>query len=170
MGEIDNQVGFAIRMLDIGMRKVLEADMKENGYDEATLMHSWILKYLYVNRDREVYQRDIEKHFGIGRSTVTTIIQLMEKRDLVCREAVEHDARLKKVYLTKKGFAHHELVEKNIQNMNKQAMAGISEEEKKEFLRIAEKIGMNLKKNKACMCMKCSMGMKEEKGEREGKE
>lgn len=157
MGEIDNQVGFAIRMLEIGMRKVLEADMKEAGYDEATLMHGWILKYLYMNRDREVYQRDIEKHFGIGRSTVTTIIQLMEKLDLVRREAVEHDARLKKVFLTKKGFEHHELVEKNIQNMNKQAMEGISEEEKKEFLRIAEKIGVNLKKNKACACMRCSM-------------
>ncbi len=157
MGEIDNQVGVAIRMLDMGMRKVLDADMKAAGYDEATLMHGWILKYLYDNRDREVYQRDIEKQFGIGRSTVTTIIQLMEKRDLVCRESVEHDARLKKVFLTSKGYEHHELVEKNIQRMNKQAMSGISEEEKKEFLRIAEKIGANLKKNKACACMKCSM-------------
>jgi hypothetical protein len=99
MSNIDNQVGFMVHKLDMGVKRILDAKMKAAGYDEVTMMHGWILKYLYDNRDREVYQRDIEKQFSIGRSTVTTIIQLMEKRDLICRQSVDHDARLKRVML-----------------------------------------------------------------------
>jgi DNA-binding MarR family transcriptional regulator len=81
MQELDNKVGYMIHKVDMGVKKILDATLKEAGYDEATLMHGWILKYLHDNSDRDIYQRDIEKQFGIGRSTVTTIIQLMEKRE-----------------------------------------------------------------------------------------
>lgn len=165
MGEIDDKIGFTIHMLDLRMKKILELRMKEEGYDEVTVMHGWILKYLYDNRDKEVYQRDIEKQFGIGRSTVTTIIQLMEKRDLVCRRSVEHDARLKKVMLTAKGYQHNELVEKHIHRMHGLALAGLSEEEKAEYLRISEKIGANLKTCKKEYGMICPANMQEIKEE-----
>lgn len=156
MDEIDNKVGFVIHKLDMGIKKMLDANMKAEGYDEVTLMHGWILKYLYENRQKEVYQRDIEKQFAIGRSTVTTIIQLMEKRDLIRRESVEQDARLKKVVLTEKGYAHHDRVEKNIYNLHNKIMAGISQEEKEIFLAIADKIGENLKECKSNVCMNLS--------------
>lgn len=143
--EIDNKVGFIIHKLDMGIKRVLDAKMTEAGYDEVTLMHGWILKYLYENRHREVYQKDIEKQFGIGRSTVTTIIQLMEKRDFIRRESVEHDARLKKVILTEKGYVHHNQVEENICSLHNKLLAGISQEEKEAFLAIAEKMGENLR-------------------------
>ena len=165
MGEIDDKVGLTIHMLDLGMKKILEQRMKAEGYDEVTMMHGWILKYLYDNREKEIYQRDIEKQFGIGRSTVTTIIQLMEKRDLVCRQSVEHDARLKKVMLTEKGYRHNELVEKNIHRMHGLALAGLSEEEKTEFLRISEKIGSNLKACKTEAGMICPANIPELKEE-----
>lgn len=165
MGEVDDKVGFSIHMLDVGMRKILDAKMKAAGYDDVTLMHGWILKYLYDNREREVYQRDIEKQFAIGRSTVTTIIQLMEKRDLVCRESVEHDARLKRVSLTEKGYQHNRLVEESIHGMHGLALAGLSEEEKAEFLRIAEKIAANLKSGKSDSGMICPTTISELKEE-----
>lgn len=145
MSEIDNQVGFMVHKLDMGVKRVLDGKMKAAGYDEVTMMHGWILKYLYDNRDKEVYQRDIEKQFSIGRSTVTTIIQLMEKRDLICRQSVEHDARLKRVVLTEKGFKHHDLVEENIYAIHQKVMTGISDEEKQVFLDIVQRMDRNLK-------------------------
>ncbi len=145
MEGMDNRVGFMIHKLDMGVKKVLEAKMQAAGYDEVTMMHGWILKYLYDNREREIFQRDIEKQFSIGRSTVTTIIQLMEKRDLIRRESVEQDARLKKVLLTEKGFKHHDLVEENIYGIHKQIMTGISDEEKKVFMDIVQRMGENLR-------------------------
>ncbi len=145
MAETDNRVGFMIHKLDMGVKRVLDARMKAAGYDEVTLMHGWILKYLYDNRDREVFQRDIEKQFSIGRSTVTTIIQLMEKRDLIRRESVVQDARLKKVLLTEKGFKHHDLVEESIYGIHRQIMTNITDEEKCIFLDIVQRMDENLR-------------------------
>lgn len=145
MMEMDNRVGFMIHKLDMGVKKVLEAKLQAAGYDEVTLMHGWILKYLYDNRDRDVFQRDIEKQFSIGRSTVTTIIQLMEKRELIRRESVEQDARLKKVLLTEKGYKHHDLVEESIYGIHKQIMTNITDEEKRTFLDIVQRMDENLR-------------------------
>lgn len=145
MQELDNKVGFMIHKVDVGMKKILDATLKAAGYDESTVMHGWILKYLHDNSDRDIYQRDIEKQFGIGRSTVTTIIQLMEKRDLIRREAVESDARLKKVILTPKGKEYHDLVGATIYDINRKVMLGISEEEKQFFLGTFAKLEENLR-------------------------
>lgn len=145
MSEMDNKVGFMIHKLDMGVKKVLEAKLEAAGYDEVTLMHGWILKYLFDNRDREVFQRDIEKQFSIGRSTVTTIIQLMEKRDLIRRESVEQDARLKKVLLTEKGFKHHDVVEESLYSIHGQIMTNITDEEKSIFLDIVQRMDENLR-------------------------
>ena len=145
MSEMDNKVGFMIHKLDMGVKKVLEAKLEAAGYDEVTLMHGWILKYLYDNRDREVFQRDIEKQFSIGRSTATTIIQLMEKRDLIRRESVEQDARLKKVLLTEKGFKHHDVVEESLYSIHGQIMTNITDEEKSIFLDIVQRMDENLR-------------------------
>ena len=60
-------------------------------------------RYLYEHQDAEIYQKDIEKYFGICRSGVTNIIQALEKKGLVCRASVASDARLKKVMLTEAG-------------------------------------------------------------------
>lgn len=145
MQELDNKVGYMIHKVDIGVKKILEARLKAAGYDEATVMHGWILKYLHDNGSKDIYQRDIEKQFGIGRSTVTTIIQLMEKQDLIRREAVEYDARLKKVILTEKGKQYHDLVGATIGDINQKVMQGISDEEKQFFLSTFEKLEENLR-------------------------
>lgn len=44
---------------------------------------------------RIIFQKDLETEFCIGRSTVTNILNLMEKKGFVRRESVSYDARLK---------------------------------------------------------------------------
>lgn len=72
--------GFEVRRLDHVFARNLEAKVREKGIDELTLMHGWIIRYLIENQDKDIYQKDIEKHCSIGRSTVTNILQLMEKK------------------------------------------------------------------------------------------
>ena len=105
--------GFEVRRLDHVFARNLEAKVREKGIDELTLMHGWIIRYLIENQDKDIYQKDIEKHCSIGRSTVTNILQLMEKKGLIRREAVPNDARLKKVMLTQKGLESHEGIAEN---------------------------------------------------------
>ena len=72
-----------VHKMDRSISKLLEARVKAEGLDEGTLMHGWILRYLYEHQDAEIYQKDIEKYFGICRSGVTNIIQALEKKGLV---------------------------------------------------------------------------------------
>ena len=150
MGDIDNKIGFKIHKLDMEMKKLMDAGMRAAGYDDVALTHGWILKYLYDNRDKEIYQKDIEKHFSIGRSTVTTIIQLMEKQDLVRRESVESDARLKKVMLTERGFRHHDHVVTNFSKTHEDIFCSLSAEEKETLLKLMEKISDHMKGERKC--------------------
>ena len=117
--------------------------MKAEGIDEITLMNGWIIRYLYENKEKDVFQKDLEKQFSINRSTVTGIIKVMEKKGLICRANVEHDARLKKVSLTEKGVEAHEKIEKMISLMNRQVIAGIGDAELEVFLHVIEKLREN---------------------------
>ncbi len=144
MEENGNRVGFCIHRLNVTMKRVLDARVKSAGVDEVTLMHGWIIKYLYENRDRDVYQKDIERHCCVGRSTVTSIIQLMEKKGLIRRETVENDARLKKVVLTDKGLRNNEAIEEAIAGVNRDMVEGIAAQELAVFERVMQKMLENI--------------------------
>lgn len=146
--EESRQVGFELRRTDHVLSRNLEASVKAEGVDEITLMHGWILKYLYENKDCDIYQKDIEKHCSIGRSTVTNILQLMEKKGLIRRESVPCDARLKKVILTEKGAEGHEKIESKITEQNERMVQGISKEDLETFINVAQKLRKNLEKKK----------------------
>ena len=87
---------------------------RQNGVEDVTAMHGWILAYLYNSRDREVFQRDIERAFSITRSTVTNILQLMEKKGYIRRVSVPQDARLKRLILTDAGAEAHQQDRKSV--------------------------------------------------------
>ncbi|MDE7321252.1 MAG: MarR family transcriptional regulator [Lachnospiraceae bacterium] len=114
------------------------------GLDEVTLMHGWIMGYLHHNQDREIYQKTIESEFNIRRSTVTTILQLMEKKGYIRREAVAGDARLKRIVLTQQGMETAERTKSMIDNMEKNLTEGIGERELSAFLEVAEKLIANM--------------------------
>lgn len=148
------RVGYEVKRLDHLMSRCVEAGVKDEGIDQITLMNGWIIRYLYENRGNDVFQRDLEKHCSIGRSTVTGIIQLMEKKGLIRREAVEYDARLKKVILTEKGINGHEKIEEMIEKINRKIVEGITDDELEMFLCVIEKMRKNAENVKLQMADK----------------
>lgn len=156
MKKREEKIGFEIRRLDHMLGRNMQAHVRAAGIDEVTLMHGWIIRYLYTNQDKDVFQKDIEQYFSIGRSTVTNIIQLMEKKGYIARESVEHDARLKKVVLTEKGIDNCEMIENLVSNLDTRLVEGITDEELYVFYSVIEKLKRNLTKQI------CSDGRKEE--------
>ncbi len=152
----EEKIGFEIRRLDHMLGRNMQAHVRAAGIDEVTLMHGWIIRYLYTNQDKDVFQKDIEQYFSIGRSTVTNIIQLMERKGYIARESVEHDARLKKVVLTEKGIRNQEMLEDLVESLDTRLVDGITEEELSVFYSVIEKLKRNLTKQI------CSDGRKEE--------
>ena len=61
-----------------------------------------IIRYLARNADHDVFPQDVERRFGITRSTSCRVLGLMERKGLIVREPVPQDARLKKIVLTDK--------------------------------------------------------------------
>lgn len=134
----------ALRRVDYMMKRNLEIHVKEKGIDELTMVHGWFLRYLYENREKDIFQKDIEKQFGFCRSSITNIIQAMEKKGYLKREAVKQDARLKKVLLTEKGIKAHQTMAALIDQLNEKTLKGITEEELESFFDVIDKIEANL--------------------------
>lgn len=113
---------------------------REQGVEDVTIMHGWILGYLHRNTGRAVYQRDIERDFSITRSTVTNILQLMEKKGYILRESVPHDARLKRLIITPAGVEIHERILGIFHQTDDYLESLITPEENAELLRILNKL------------------------------
>lgn len=142
------QVPPKIRRLNLMMARNLDGYLKEAGLAEMPMGHGWCMRYLYENQEKEIYQRDIEKQFGLCRSSVTNAIQIMEKKGYLKREAVEQDARLKKVMLTEKGIHAHQTIVSLIDRINEEIVEGITEEELEVFFCVIDKLEKNLIRQK----------------------
>lgn len=111
-----------------------------NGVEDVTPMHGWILGYLYHRREESVFQRDIEREFSITRSTVTNILQLMERKGYIRRCGVPQDARLKRLVLTEEGARVHERTILSLHQTDDFVTGLLTAEENAELLRLLNKL------------------------------
>ena len=78
----DRYLGPRIKFLYHAFNRKFMETARANGVEELTSMHGRILGYLYWSRPKDVYQKDIEEHFNITRSSVAGIVKLMEQKGL----------------------------------------------------------------------------------------
>ena len=79
----ENDIGFQLRTVSNLIRRNLEKLSSFKTSQCLTGAHGWVIGYLYDNRHRDVYQRDFEAEFQIRRSTITSMLKLMEKNGLI---------------------------------------------------------------------------------------
>lgn len=110
----------------------------------------------YINRRTEagesVYQRDIEREFGVKRSTVASILANLEKSGYISRKGDESDGRVKMVVLTEKGTSIDKVVKENIEVMEREIARGMTEEEKKIFLSLLKMATENVRSFGSATC------------------
>lgn len=94
--------------------------------------------------DRDIFQKDLEEEFNLRRSTATGILQLMEKNELLFRNSVDYDARLKKIVVTQKGKQMKAQVLESIRVLEGKIKRGISDDDLKTFFCVMEKMSKNL--------------------------
>lgn len=163
--ERENTVGFQVRTLSNMIRRTMDEYSSKKYADELTGVHGWVLGYMY-SREREnksVYQRDMERDFGVRRSTVTKLVQLMEKNGLIERVGVKDDARLKQLKLTPRGRELHLCVINDIEEMERSMCRGIPPEDMQTFFSVITAIRENLRsvgaaEEEARPCIGCKNG------------
>ena len=122
-------------ILDVSknIRYFFDLAMSANGL---TSIQSRILGHLRhaQEQDRCVFQREIEEVFRIKRSSVTSVLQTLEKKGLIIRESISEDARLKKLVLTEEAKKMQVDTYQALGDMEKLMRSLFTEEEFKQFL------------------------------------
>lgn len=122
-------------ILDVSknIRYFLDLTMSENGL---TSIQTRILVHLRKAQDenRDVFQRDIEEAFRIKRSSVTSVLQTLEKKELIVRQSIPEDARVKKLVLTQKAIKMQSSTYHIIGEMEQDVRSIFTEQEFEQFL------------------------------------
>ena len=127
-------------------RQSFNAGVKQD-IDKMTLSHGWVIGYLYENRDRVVLQKEFEKEFNLRRSTVTTILQTMEKNGLIERRNIKDDARQRQLVLTEKAELIHKLISKEMKALDDRIVKNIDKDELDIFYKVLFSIKENLEES-----------------------
>ena len=98
-----------------------------------------------MNRYEKAFQKELESEFKIRRSSVTSVIQGLEKHGLVERRSVSTDARQKELVLTEEGVRVQCQVIERFEEMEKRVNGWLSPEEREWWLRCVNKIETGLK-------------------------
>ncbi len=141
----ERKIPFEIKMLDnMISRKICESVRKEK-LGSISHVQADILRFLYKNRNKTIYQSDIEKEMKVRRSTISGILKTMEKNGFITKIDSVGDARKKEIILTDKTMEKHKEIEKKVASFEKRLLKGISCEQKKAFFNVIDKLKENLK-------------------------
>lgn len=111
----------------------------------ATGGNAHIIMFLAHNRNRDIYQHNIEERFCITRSTASRVLALMEKKHLITRDTVESDARVKKISLTGKAEAIVEDLDNNATRMEAKLLKNFSQAERAQFEDYLQRLRENIR-------------------------
>ena len=139
-----NLVGAHIRFLSHAFTRTHLKIARDMGEEELSMAGGHLIGFLYRSRARDVFQRDIEEELHITRSSVTSLVKLLEKKGYLLRENVEQDARLKKLILTEKGAASFEHTMAAIRQTEALAVQGLTGEQLDQFFTVCDVIRNNL--------------------------
>lgn len=136
------ETGMIINKISHRLRRRSQAVQESIGISEA---QGRILNYILAEGSRRnVYQKDIEEEFDLRPPTASSILRNLEKQEMISRVPDETDGRLKKLIFTEKADKIRLALEEEIVETERRLLDGITDEEQKIFLRLAEKMFHNL--------------------------
>ncbi len=124
------------------LKKRLNAKLADLGI---TGVQSHVMHYILAHcADGPVYQRDVEVAFDLSRSTTTGILHLLERKELIRREGVRQDGRLKSLVPTGRAFELQAEVQACMREIEAEMTRGVSPEERRQFLDTLSRMYQNL--------------------------
>jgi DNA-binding MarR family transcriptional regulator len=134
----ERSIGKEIIVLANRITRKIDKEVAQYG---VTGVQSRILGFIHRNSDkRDIFQKDIEEEFDIRRSSVTSVLQLMEKNGYIERVSVSEDARLKKLILTEKGLEIQKNVRDFILKFEKSLRDELSEDEADILINLVDRL------------------------------
>ncbi len=126
------------------MRRAMAANGNRPCTKDIENSNAKFILYLVHNKNRDVFQKDLEEAFSLRPSTVSRCLKALEENDYIKRSNVAFDARLKKVELTEKSLKLERSFEENASNVFEKMVKNIPETEIENFLNTMKKMKINL--------------------------
>ena len=92
----------------------------------------------------DIYQKDIETEFKIRRSSVSSVLDTMEKNGFIRRQSVTDDARLKKIVLTEKADSIADEHHKTVLRFEKSLLENLTTQEISILKELLNKVEQNI--------------------------
>lgn len=137
-------VSSELKSLSNFIKRFADRKLEKLGTKQLTPMQVGVLIFIYNGKEAELFQKDIEEKFSIRRSTATSILKIMEKKNLITRTPVSYDARMKRIKLTPEALLLHDRAESVFQDLESQLTKGIPQEELDLFFDVIEKMKQNM--------------------------
>lgn len=128
------------------VKKLFTLGKKEDEKFHPRPLQVEIITYLIENKDKTIYQKDIEEKLKISKAAVSDVLNSMEARGIITKEADVCDARRKRIIISKKAIETHDVMMKRLDSLNDSILDGISEDELNIFYKVIEKLKENMKK------------------------
>lgn len=113
--------------------------------DNLTVPQAYVIDFIYnESKQRDIFQKDLEKELDLKRSSVSLMLNNMEKSNLIERVPIIEDARFKKIILTEKAIILYKNISIAIDSVENKLSENITLEEMKIFYRVLDKIRNNI--------------------------
>ncbi len=144
----DNKILNEIKLLDkmIFRELVSNSDIKNKENLLPTPTQCQIIEYILNNKNKDIYQKDLEKVLNLRRATVSGVLHTMEKNGLIKRITDESDTRTKKIILNEKIPKRFDEYSKKIKKIENNIIKDISDKDLEVFLKVISKMKENIKK------------------------
>lgn len=137
-------VGNNIGNLNMLIFKQISNRHKELGFD-ITPVQAMIIMGVYNNES--LCQKDIEQFVTCNKSTLSSVLDTMEKNGLIMRIEDKYDSRKKIISLTDKSNDIAKVLEKDCGYMDDLLTSGLSQDELEIFNSVIDKMINNLERN-----------------------
>ena len=139
---MEKDCGAWVNMLSRKVKKRLNVTLQGLGI---TAIQSRVIFYILNHcQQGPVFQRDIEQVFSLSRSTATGILQQLEKKEIIRRESVAMDARLKSLVPTARATELDAQVRACLRQTDEVLTRGLSEGQVQLFKEIAAVMARNM--------------------------
>lgn len=139
---MEKDCGALVNMLSRKVKRRLNVTLQGLGI---TAIQSRVIYYILIHcQQGPVFQRDIEQVFSLSRSTATGILQQLEKKEIIRRESVAMDARLKSLVPTRRATELDAQVRACLRQTDQVLTRGLSDGQVQLFKEIAAAMAQNL--------------------------
>lgn len=155
------EISHEVKVLAHLLRRAFDRSETREYAEQMTGSNIRVIGYL-AHAGGDVFQRDLEAHFSVRRSTASRMVQSLVDKGLIRRESVDSDGRLKRLVLTEQGRELDRQVLSALEDIDRRMTDGISREELASFLEVLEKMKANLSCGECgCSCDRADCKRKE---------